>query len=410
MTDVLPTIDSLNGFQVSGVFAGLRKDGREDFALFVSDRDCATGAVFTTNTVKAACVQVDMARMASHAHEIRAVVVNTKCANACTGEEGIRNAERSAELVAAAIGCRAEQVLVLSTGVIGSQLPMDKIEHGVNLASAALGNHWLSAAIAIMTTDTRPKSASVQVTIPSGGTVQIAGVSKGSGMIAPNMATMLGVIVTDAALTPAETQAMLSVANAQTFNRIVVDGDTSTNDTVFLLANGASGVQLLTDADRAAFQAGLNAVAQSLAQAVVRDGEGVTKFVTLHVSGATSDADAHKIANTIATSPLVKTALFGSDANWGRIVAAAGRAGVPFEPTRAQLHIQVGQDTQATPDAVLLFKGGMPTGYAEADAMGVMAAAEIAILLDCGIGNGSATVWTCDLSYDYVKINGDYRS
>jgi glutamate N-acetyltransferase/amino-acid N-acetyltransferase len=287
---------------------------------------------------------------------------------------------------------------------------MDKIEHGVNLASAALGNHWLSAAIAIMTTDTRPKSASVQVTIPSGGTVQIAGVSKGSGMIAPNMATMLGVIVTDAALTPAETQAMLSVANAQTFNRIVVDGDTSTNDTVFLLANGASGVQLLTDADRAAFQAGLNAVAQSLAQAVVRDGEGVTKFVTLHVSGATSDADAHKIANTIATSPLVKTALFGSDANWGRIVAAAGRAGVPFEPTRAQLHIQVGQDTQATPDAVLLFKGGMPTGYAEADAMGVMAAAEIAILLDCGIGNGSATVWTCDLSYDYVKINGDYRS
>ncbi len=410
MVTVEPNITQVAGFKTAGVHAGLKKDGGLDFALFVSDGDCATGAVFTTNTVKAACVQVNMARMRTHAAKIRAVVVNAKVANACTGQQGIDNAEATAVLVADKIGCEPEQVLVLSTGVIGAQLPMDKIKRGVELSHTELGNCWPQAAEGITTTDTRTKMASAFVTLADGQTVQIAGVSKGSGMIAPNMATMLSVIVTDAALTQPQAQAMLSGVNETTFNRIVVDGDTSTNDTVFFMANGASGAAISTEADTAAFEAALEAVARKLAQDVVRDGEGVTKFVTLHISGAAADADARQIGNTIATSPLVKTAFFGSDANWGRIVAAAGRAGVPFDPSTAKLSIEVGERESVGEDAVLLFDGGMPTDYAEADAAAVMAAAAITVHLVCGDGPGEAVIWTCDLSYDYVKINGDYRT
>ncbi|MEL6271054.1 MAG: bifunctional glutamate N-acetyltransferase/amino-acid acetyltransferase ArgJ [Chloroflexota bacterium] len=412
MVQVKPTIEHVDGFRVAGVHAGLKKDNALDFALFVSDTDCATGALFTTNTVKAACVLVDMEIMSTHSATIRAVAVNTKCANACTGEQGITNAKETAKQVAEKIGCAPEQVLVLSTGVIGTQLPMDKITNGINLAYNALGDCWPEAADGIRTTDTRSKMASAQITLSSGKTVQIAGVSKGSGMIAPNMATMLGVLVTNAALSVEETQGMLARANETTFNRIVVDGDTSTNDTVFLLANGASGAALETDADRIAFAEALEAVARKLAHDIVRDGEGVTKFVTLHVLGATTNEAAKQIASTIATSPLVKTALFGSDANWGRIVAAAGRAGVPFDPMQATLLVQGGESLAVTPEngAVVLFKNGMPTDYSEDDAMAVMAHDSITICLKCGIGDGEAVVWTCDLSYDYVKINGDYRT
>ncbi len=410
MGTVEPTITHVPGFRTAGVHAGLKKDGILDVALFVSDTDCATGAVFTTNTVKAACVQVDMARMKTHADKIRAVAVNAKCANACTGQQGIDNAEATAAMVAEKIGCEPEQVLVMSTGVIGTQLPMDKIGRGFELAYAALGDCWLEAAQGITTTDTRVKMAAAAVTLADGQTVQIAGVSKGSGMIAPNMATMLSVIVTDAALTQTQSQAMLSAANETTFNRIVVDGDTSTNDTVLLLANGASGAAITTDVDKSAFEAALEAVARKLAQDVVRDGEGVTKFVTLHITGAASDTDARQIGNTVATSPLVKTAFFGSDANWGRIVAAAGRAGVPFDPSGAKLYIEAGECDTVGDDAVLLFDNGMPTDYVEADAAAVMAADAITVHLDCGDGTGEAVIWTCDLSYDYVKINGDYRT
>lgn len=410
--NVKPTIEHVNGFQVAGVHAGLKANDELDFSLFVSGMDCAVGALFTTNTVKAACVLVDISRMSTHSNTIRAVAVNAKCANACTGEQGIQNAEETARLVADKIGCTPEQVLVLSTGVIGTQLPMDKIERGVTLAHMALGDCWEDAARGIMTTDTRPKLASIEVKFESGDTVQIAGVSKGSGMIAPNMATMLSVIVTDAMLSDTEAQGMLAAANESTFNRIVVDGDTSTNDTVFLLANGASGAALATDADRAAFAAGLEAVAGKLAQDIVRDGEGATKFITLHVVGAADQRAANTIAHTIAASPLVKTAFFGSDANWGRIIAAAGRAGVPFHSTKATLLVQPGQSLDVSPEngAVMLFRGGMPTNYSEDAAMAVMAQDEITVRLNCGMGKGESVVWTCDISYDYVKINGDYRT
>jgi len=410
MVQVQPTIEEIGGFSVSGVHAGLKQNGKLDFSLFVCDTPCSVGAVFTKNTVKAACVLVDMEHIAASDGQVRAVAVNTKHANACTGEAGIANAKRTAELVANELGCEPEQVLVLSTGVIGTQLPMDKIQNGVALSAGALGNGWEDAAAGMMTTDTRPKLACADVELTSGAVVRVGGVSKGSGMIAPNMATMLGVLFTDAALTRAEAQTMLTSANEASFNCIVVDGDMSTNDTVFLLANGHSGHKLENEEDRQRFQDALNHVAAKLAKDIVRDGEGVTKFVTVHVTGAQSREDAKQIANTIATSTLVKTALFGADANWGRIVAAAGRAGVPFDPHRVTLHIQAGEATEQQADAVNLFAGGTPADYSEAAATEIMQNEAISILLDCGDGDAAATIWTCDLSYDYVKINGDYRT
>ena len=412
MTEILSAIEHVNGFRVAGVHAGLKKDGVRDFALFVSDHNCATGALFTTNSVKAAPVQLGMETIANNSGRIRAVAVNTRSANACTGQTGLDNARTTARLVAEKIGCDAEQVLVLSTGVIGTQLPMDAIINGVNCAYDALGDDWHAAADAIRTTDTRPKLASATVELADGQQVQIAGVSKGSGMIAPNMATMLGVITTDAALTPEQSQAFLAAANETTFNRIVVDGDTSTNDTVFLLANGASGVSIDNEHDRLAFAQALEGVCRKLAQDIVRDGEGMTRFITLNVLAAASDTDARDIANTIATSPLVKTAFFGADANWGRIIAAGGRAGVPFDPAKATLLIQAGESLDVTPEngAVRLFADGMPTDYSEGDASAVMQHPSVTIRLNCGLGDGEAVIWTCDLSYDYVKINGDYRT
>jgi glutamate N-acetyltransferase/amino-acid N-acetyltransferase len=403
-------IQSIDGYSVAGVHAGLKVDQQLDFSLFVSDVDCSVGAVFTKNTVRAACVLVDMEHVTENAGAIRAVAVNTKHANACTGDIGIENAKQTAAMVANRIGCRPEQVLVLSTGVIGTQLPMDLIERGVVLSHGGLGQYWENAALGMLTTDTRPKLACVDVTLTNGATVRIGGVSKGSGMIAPNMATMLGLVFTDASMTVEETQATLTRAAEVSFNRIVVDGDMSTNDTVFLLANGQSGQSLKTDEDLRRFQDGLNAVSRKLAQDIVRDGEGVTKFVTLHVCGTETVDDARKIANTIATSALVKTALFGEDANWGRIIAAAGRAAVPFDPSLSTLMVQAGEETEIVAGAIRLFHSGTPTNYSEADASAVMRHPSISIILDCGSGDSSATVWTCDLSYDYVKINGDYRT
>jgi glutamate N-acetyltransferase/amino-acid N-acetyltransferase len=260
-----------------------------------------------------------------------------------------------------------------------------------------------------MTTDTRPKSASITVKQADGRTYTIAGISKGAGMIAPNMATMLSVVVTDAALTPEQAQAALTAAANVSYNRIVIDGDMSTNDTVLLLANGASGVTVEAVEP---FQEALNAVCTQLAQAVVRDGEGVTKFITLTVCDAPDDVAALKIANAIATSPLVKTAFFGRDANWGRIVAAAGRSGVDVEPEKLRLSIAAGEGTEPGRENAMLtlFELGTPTAYSETEAMAIFSQPSVTILLSCGMGSGSATVWTCDLSHDYVSINGDYRS
>ena len=395
------TISGVKGFTVAGVSAGLKGDGALDFALIVSDGLCSAAGVFTTNLAKAAPVLLDQEVLADHASAIRAIAINTKCANACTGEIGMTNAREMARLTADALGIRPEAVLVMSTGVIGTQLPMDKIRAGVEVAVHALTPKWERAASAILTTDTRPKMASVSVPV-SGGAYTIAGIAKGAGMIAPNMATMLSAIVTDAVFGADALQAALRAAVETTFNRVVVDGDMSTNDTVLLLANGASGIE----PDVTAFTNALREVCDSLARQVARDGEGATKFVQVEVIGAPSDTAAHQIAHTIATSPLVKTALYGGDANWGRIIAAAGRAGVPVDPNRMTLWVH-GPDSQAP---LCLFSAGLPADYSEVEATAIMKGGDIAIALDCAAGSGRSTIYTCDLSHDYVSINGHYRS
>jgi glutamate N-acetyltransferase/amino-acid N-acetyltransferase len=283
---------------------------------------------------------------------------------------------------------------------------MDKIGAGISHAAKALAaDSWALAARGIMTTDTRPKSAFVTVTTAGGQTYHIAGIAKGAGMIAPNMATMLGFIVTDAAVSPDALDSALHGSIETTFNRIVVDGDTSTNDSVFLLANGASGVAV-EGAGLAQFAAALTGVCARLSQDIVRDGEGATKFITLHVTGAPDDAAARTIANTIGTSPLVKTAFYGGDANWGRIVAAAGRAGIELDPQKMNLWFAADEASEK----LLLFTNGMPTAYDEAQATALVKAPEVVVTLDCGLGAGTSTVWTCDLSHDYVSINGHYRT
>lgn len=407
--NVLPEIKPVRGFKVAGVHSGLKKEGKLDFALVLSDRNCAAAGIFTTNQVKAAPVLLDIERLKQNSTTVRAVAVNTGCANACTGSQGLANAQRTSEIVAELAGLSADQVLVLSTGVIGTQLPMEKIAAGVELAYGALNSDWQGAASAITTTDRHPKMAAISVRTPN-GEYTIAGMGKGAGMIAPNMATMLSVIVTDAVLTPSQAQDLLRAAASVSFNRIVVDGDTSTNDTVLLLANGASGVSLDAAYETGQFQAALDAVSIKLAQDIVRDGEGATKFITIAVTGAADNASAHKIANTIATSSLVKTAFFGGDANWGRIIAAAGRSGQDFDPDRAQLWIAPGEELFEDDKGLLLFSGGMPVRYSEAAATEIFQEESIYVSLDCGNGSGSAVVWTCDLSHDYVSINGDYRT
>lgn len=402
-------IKGVRGFRIAGVHGGLKKNGALDVALLLSDRDCVAAGVFTTNHAKAAPVLVGQALLAQHAERIRAVIVNTTSANAMTGNVGIQNARTVMGWVAEQAGITPDQVIPMSTGVIGAHLPMPQLEKAVPLAFGALGQDWESGARAIMTTDTRPKFASVTVSTVD-GTYTIAGISKGAGMIAPNMATMLGVIATDVLLTPEQAQTALKTATKFSYNRVVVDGDMSTNDTVVLLANGASGVTLKTESDYLQFQHALQALATYLAKAIVRDGEGATKFITLHVSGAPDEHTAHTIANTIATSPLVKTAFFGGDANWGRIVASAGRAGVAFNPEQAQLWISAGETLIDGKRGLLLFKFGMPTRYSEAEASTIFAEKSIYVTLDLGMGHAESVVWTCDLSKEYVAINGDYRS
>ncbi|HLU10001.1 MAG TPA: bifunctional glutamate N-acetyltransferase/amino-acid acetyltransferase ArgJ [Oceanobacillus sp.] len=401
MTDVKPTIESVPGFKVAGVHAGLKAEGALDFALIYSETPCVAAGVFTTNQVKAAPVLVDQERLQKNPTSIRAVAINTKCANACTGQQGIDNALQTARWVAEWLGCSEDEVLVMSTGVIGTQLPMDKIRRGVDLAVDALGdNNWEAAARAIMTTDTRPKMAS----FCSRHGYQIAGIAKGSGMIAPNMATMLSVVVTDASFN--EVQAVSDVLKGsigRSFNCIAVDGDTSTNDTVLLLANGHSA----KFSNNHAFEEELDALTIDLAKEVVRDGEGATKFITVAVRGVGSRENAKQVANTIATSPLVKTAFYGGDANWGRIVAAAGRSGVTVDPLTMHLWITPGEQPK---EDLLLFENGMPTDYSEAEATEIMNQPSISVLLDCGQGGLDAIVWTCDLSHDYVSINGHYRT
>ena len=400
------------GFDAAGIAAGIKKNGAPDLALIASRIPCRAAATFTKNAFPAAPVQYDRRLLAFNPTRIHGVAINSGCANACTGVPGDANARLMAETVEKAIGADDNSVFIMSTGVIGVQLPLDKIASGVPQAVAQLRpDGWPDAARAIMTTDTRPKLATRSIDI-DGHPVRLTGIAKGAGMIHPDMATMLSFIATDAVISQPLLQQALSDAVDRSYNRISIDGDTSTNDTVLILANGLAGNPEITSTGLAytAFLTALTSLATELAQAIVRDGEGVTKFVSIHVHGAKSAEEAHRAANTVATSPLVKTAFFGNDANWGRILAAVGRAGTSVEPARCALYVTGGSAAGNRLPELQLVDGGTPTPYAEDDAAARFAQSEIDVRIDLGLGDGEATVWTCDLSHEYVSINGDYRS
>ena len=388
------------GFRAAGVACGIKKTGALDLALLVADGPATAAGVFTTNKAQAAPVLVSREHLARSGGLARAIVVNSGCANACTGPEGVAVARSSADFVASITGCPADQVLVASTGVIGVQLDLDRLRKGAGEAARVLSREAHGdAARAIMTTDRTPKSAAVSVTTAAGA-FRVGGMAKGAGMIEPHMATMLGFVTTDAAVAAPVLQRALREAVDVTFNAITIDGDTSTNDTVFLLASGASGVEI-DEAVYPAFAAALREVCGSLARAIVRGGEGVTKLVSISATGAASAADARRAAGTIANSLLVKTALHGGDPNWGRLLAAAGRAGVAFDVEHASVRV----------GPVVLFQDGVPFDDRAPEAAVYLAGSELAIEIDLGAGGThSAAVWTCDLSAEYVAINADYRT
>jgi glutamate N-acetyltransferase/amino-acid N-acetyltransferase len=384
------------GFRAAGVSAGIKPHGL-DLALIVSDRPAAAAAVFTTNRAQAAPVVVSREHLSASGGVARAVIINSGCANACTGEAGVRAAREMAAETARAVDCPAEQVLVASTGVIGVSLDIEKIRRGIPSALASLGD-GSAAARAIMTTDPFPKESAARVTI-GGREIAIGGMAKGSGMIEPMMATMLAFVTTDAAVPPALLDRALREAVHDTFNAITVDGECSTNDCVVLLANGASGAEI----DQSTYQEFAGAVRQvclRLALGIVRGGEGATKLVTVNVTGAASPADARRAAKAIANSLLVKTAIHGGDPNWGRLIAVAGRAGVEFELSRAAVRI----------GPIELFKDGRPYDEAAPEAARYLRNDDILVSVDLGAGTASTTVWTCDLSAEYVRINAEYRT
>jgi len=389
------------GFRSASLHCGIKaKAGALDLAVLATDEPATAAGLFTTNLAKAAPVLVSQHHLTSTSGRARAVVVNSGCANACTGDDGMANAVRMTAETAAALGCAAEEVLVASTGVIGVGLKMDRVVPGIRTAAAALARETgADMARAIMTTDPFPKECAVEVTTPR-GTFRVGGTAKGSGMIEPNMATMLGFITTDAAVPPELLRRALTDSAQRTFNAITVDGECSTNDCVFAMASGAAGVPVDEDLYpvlRAAFYE----VSRELAMAIVRGGEGATKLITINVTHAATEADAMRVAKTIANSPLVKTAVHGADPNWGRIVAAAGRSGVLFDVDRATVRV----------GGTLLFEHGLPHDDAAPIAAEHLKGADVRIDVDLGTaGSGDATVWTCDLSAEYVRINGEYRT
>lgn len=395
-TELLP----VPGLRVGAVAAGIRYRERRDLVLMEAAAGATVAAVFTRNAFCAAPVIVARSHLAAGA--ARCLLINAGNANAGTGARGLKDAQATCAHVAEVMGCRVEEVLPFSTGVIGEPLPVPRIREALPALAASLSaDGWLDAMRAIMTTDTVGKGISRRITL-SGGTVTLTGIAKGSGMIRPDMATMLAFLATDAAIPAADLQALLAEAVEGSFNCITVDGDTSTNDACVLVATGASGARLVGDEDHRLFAAALQAVCDHLAQAIVRDGEGATKFITLHVTGARTTGEARQVADAVAHSPLVKTALFASDPNWGRILAAVGRAGVA-DLDVSGVRIGIG-------DVLIVEQGGRAAAYTEEAGKRVMAEAEIPIHIHLGRGAAEARVYTCDLSYNYVRINADYRS
>ncbi len=392
------------GVRIGTAMAGVRKPNRRDLVLLELDEGTSVAGVFTQNRFCAAPVQVCREHLQAGAH-IRAVLINTGNANAGTGADGLARARRSCTTLAAHMGLLPQQVLPFSTGVIMETLPVERIEAGLPAALASLRSYgWFDAAQGIMTTDTLPKAASRQIYI-DGHTVTITGVAKGAGMIRPNMATMLGFIATDAVIAPALLQGLVRDAADQSFNRITIDGDTSTNDSFVLIATHQAGhaqIESLDSADGRALRDAVVAVAQQLAQAIVRDGEGATKFITVDVLGGRDEAECKLAAYAIAHSPLVKTAFFASDPNLGRILAAVGYAGIgDLNQNLIDLHLD---------DVLVVQAGGRHPAYREEDGQRVMKQSEIKITVNLHRGTAQTTVWTCDLSHEYVTINADYRS
>ena len=392
------------GFQAAGVCAGLKRSQAPDMALIYSGTPCSFSGTFTSNLFPAAPVQLCRERVLRQ-EKIQAVIINSGVANACTGIEGYANAEKMAELTARELKIDPGMVMVSSTGRIGNQLPRDKIEHGIVLAAKALRpDGGAEAAEAIMTTDTKPKEIALSF-VSGDRKVTIGGMCKGAGMIAPKMtvphATMLCYITTDCAISGELLGSMLGEAVDDSFNKVIVDGDMSTNDTVIVMANGASGVEIREGSpDALHFKVALSMVAQHLARAIAMDGEGATKFVSVEVGGAATRQEAEMCARTIANSLLCKTAWFGCDPNWGRILAAAGRSGANFSPENVSLDY----------DEMPVVRNGIDAGTPESELAQLMKRGEFTVKLDLGEGHGSFTVWTSDVSYEYVKINADYHT
>ncbi len=399
------SVTTTPGFTAAAAHAGLKAGGALDVALLVSSSFCATAGVFTTNAVRAAPVLYDEAMLAERPGRVRAVAMNARVANACTGAPGLEAAKAMARAAEQAAGLPARSALVLSTGVIGVPLPVDKITQGLTDAAGRLAQSGgLDAAKAIMTTDTRAKHCAARIDTPS-GSITVGGIAKGAGMIHPDMATLLGVLTTDAKIEPAELAPILRRVADRSFNAISVDGDTSTNDTVLILANGASRIEPTHDPGLLQlFESAVLLVARSLALAIVVDGEGATKLVEIQVRGAKNETAARDVGRAIARSALVKTAIFGADPNWGRILAAAGAAGVELAPDKLSLSAQ---DDGGWLD---LARGGGTANPDLARARAIFQAQRICLRIDLGMGRAEAVVWTCDLSPEYVRINADYTS
>ena len=402
-------VTAAKGFSAYGLRVSIKEGNTEkkDMAMIYSKEPCVAAGTFTTNQVKAAPVKWD-SNIVENSDFVHAVVCNSGVANACTGTEGMKYCEDMAEATAKALNVGKDEVLVASTGVIGAQLPMDKITKGIEMLVPELndtvdGGH--NAALAIMTTDTVEKEAAVQFEI-GGKTVTVGGMCKGSGMIHPNMCTMLGFVTTDAAISKEMLQKALSANIKDTFNMVSVDGDTSTNDTVLLLANGMAGNPEITEegADFDKFMEALNYINTCLSKKIAGDGEGATALFEVKIVGAKTKEDAVTLSKSVVTSSLTKAAIYGHDANWGRILCAMGYSGVQFDPEKVDLYFE------SRAGKLKIIENGVSTGYDEAEATRILSEDEVTAIADVKMGDAKATAWGCDLTYDYVKINADYRS
>lgn len=407
MKQIKGGITVVPGFEAAAAAAQIKYEGRTDMALIYSSVPCVAAGTFTTNVVKAAPVKWDQ-KIVKQGGAVQAIIVNSGIANACTGEEGMQYCEETAQTAAEVFGIQKEQVLVSSTGVIGKQLPMEKIQAGIHMLAQAKGNDKLcgaEAAEAILTTDTHKKEAAVQLEI-GGKTVTIGAMAKGSGMIHPNMCTMLSFLVTDAVIEKEVLQKVLSEDVEETYNMISVDGDTSTNDTVLFLANGlAQNASICPGTEEyKAFAAAVHTVNEQLAKAIAGDGEGATALLEVEVVGAADKEQAKKISKSVVCSNLTKTAVAGHDANWGRILCAMGYAGVSFVPEQVDLFLESAAGT------IQILSDGVALPYSEEKATEILSEEKVKILADLKLGNEKATAWGCDLTHGYIDINADYRS